>query len=115
MTAAQLKARGLSKHPGGRPPIKSRGNLSKTYRGGSHRITAEVCRSQRGRHLRRAKPMAGERPKFFEEVELAKLASVKERWDIIQAAARGNADTPGDWHAAAWSVETNLAGGFRQA
>jgi hypothetical protein len=42
---------------------------------------------------------------FSEKVELARLASVKERWEIIQAAARGNGETPGDWHAAAWSVE----------
>ncbi len=51
-------------------------------------------------------------PKFSEEVELARLASVKERWDIIQAAARGNADTPGDWHAAAWSAERTWPADF---
>jgi hypothetical protein len=44
-------------------------------------------------------------PKFAQELEIARLTSVKERWEIIQAAARGNGDTPGDWKAAAWSVE----------
>jgi hypothetical protein len=49
---------------------------------------------------------------FSEKVELARLASVKERWDLIQAAARGNGDTPGDWHAAAWSVERTWPADF---
>ena len=117
MTAAQLKARGLSKHPGGRPPIKSpetfrklievvRTGLPLKFAAASVGVTYDALNQWRGE----------DDPKFSEEVELARLASVKERWDIIQAAARGNADTPGDFaHAAAWSVESDLAGDFRQA
>jgi hypothetical protein len=44
-------------------------------------------------------------PKFGQEIEMARMASVKERWELIQKAARGNGDTPGDWKAAAWSIE----------
>ena len=51
-------------------------------------------------------------PKFAEDLELARLASVKERWDLIQAAARGNGETPGDWKAAAWSVERTWPADF---
>ena len=112
MTAAQLKARGLSKHPGGRPPIKSpetcrklievvRTGLPLKFAAASVGVTYDALNQWREKD-----------PKFSEEVELARLASVKERWDIIQAAARGNADTPGDWHAAAWSVERTWPADF---
>lgn len=101
MTAAQLKARGLSKHRGGRPPTKSpktcrklievvRTGLPLKFAAASVGVTYDALNQWREKD-----------PKFSEEVELARLASVKERWDIIQAAARGNADTPGDSHAAA--------------
>jgi hypothetical protein len=105
MTAAQLKARGLTKHPGGRPSIKStetcqkllevvRTGLPLKFAAASVGVTYDALNKWRERD-----------PKFSEQVELARLASVEERWGIIQAAARGNEDEPGDWHAAAWSIE----------
>ena len=36
---------------------------------------------------------------------MARLASVQERWEMIQAAARAMQIRPADWKAAAWSVE----------
>jgi hypothetical protein len=112
MTTAQMKARGLTKHPGGRPPVKSpdvckklieviRTGLPLKFAAASVGVTYEALNQWREKD-----------PVFSKEVELARLASVKERWEIIQAAARGNADTPGDWHAAAWSVERTWPADF---
>jgi hypothetical protein len=105
MTTAQLKARGLTKHPGGRPPVKSpevcqklleviRTGLPLKFSAASVGVTYEALNQWREKD-----------PEFSKGVELARLASVKERWELIQAAARGNEDAPGDWHAAAWSIE----------
>ena len=44
-------------------------------------------------------------PKFASEFAQAQLESVKRRWNLIQKAARGTEDNPGDWKAAAWSLE----------
>jgi len=48
-------------------------------------------------------------PEFGRAFELARLESVKHRWNLIQEAAR-RAD--GDWKAAAWSLERAFASDF---
>jgi hypothetical protein len=39
------------------------------------------------------------------EFAQAQPESVKRRWNLIQAAARGTEGNPGDWKAGAWSLE----------
>ena len=51
-------------------------------------------------------------PKFSEAVELARMASVQARWDLIQEAAKDKQDRPGDWRAAAWSLERTFPTSF---
>ena len=107
-----MKARLPAKRPIGRPSNKTAENCRKLL---------EVIRT--GLPLKFAAASVGigydalnlwreKDPEFSKEVELARLASVKERWDAIQAAAKGNAGTPGDWHAAAWSVERTWPADF---
>jgi hypothetical protein len=112
MTTAQMKARGLDIHPGGRPTLRTpetcqklievvRTGLPLKFAAASVGVTYEALNQWREKD-----------PKFSKEVELARLASVKERWDLIQLAAAGNGETPGDWKAAAWSVERTWPADF---
>jgi hypothetical protein len=51
-------------------------------------------------------------PQFSEALEVARMASVQARWDLIQEAAKDKEDRPGDWRAAAWSLERTFASQF---
>jgi hypothetical protein len=112
MTTAQLKARGLDKHPGGRPSVKTSENCQKLLEVIRTGLPLKFAAASVGITYDALNQWREKDPKFSKEVELARLASVKERWEIIQAAARGNGETPGDWHAAAWSVERTWPADF---
>ena len=55
-----------------------------------------------------------EDPFFAQEIEIARLASVKERWEKIKQAAEdrvdknGNVAKLGDWHSLAWQLERSF-------
>jgi hypothetical protein len=100
------------KHPGGRPTKKSpvaegrilelaRSGLPLCFAAASAGIGYQTLVSWRQRD-----------PKFSEAVEMARMASVQARWDLIQEAAKDKEDRPGDWKAAAWSLERTFPSNF---
>jgi hypothetical protein len=44
-------------------------------------------------------------PKFAQDIEIAILASVKKRWDLIRKAGEDTANGRGDWKSQAWLLE----------
>jgi hypothetical protein len=112
MTSAQMKARGLTKHPGGRPTNRTPENCQKLLEIVRTGLPLKFAAASIGVSYASLNEWREQDPAFSEKVELARVSSVKDRWDLIQAAARGNGNTPGDWKAAAWSLERTWASDF---
>jgi hypothetical protein len=77
MTTAQLKARGLAKHPGGRPAIKSAELCRKIVEDIRSGVPVKKAASNAGIDVRTLRRWLSENPKFAAEFEAARVDGFK--------------------------------------